>query len=72
MPDVGQRSSADAKKIYRDFLDKPAELLKKNGVMVVYTKESAHMEELLKQNENYRLEKKYCISEKNNAYLYTY
>lgn len=70
MPDHIPQFQTDVKKMYRAFLDKSAELLKEDGMAVVYTKAPAVMEQQLKQSKRFRLEKKYCISEKNNAYLY--
>ena len=70
MPDQSQQSRADVKNMYGGFLNKSAQVLKEGGVAVVYTKEPAAMKEALESRKEFHMEKEYCISEKNNGYLY--
>ncbi len=70
MPDQSQQSRADVKNMYGGFLNKSAQVLKEGGVAVVYTKEPAAIKEALESRKEFHMEKEYCISEKNNGYLY--
>lgn len=70
MPVRGKKTKEETDIFYERFFEKSAEILKKNGILVLYSNEEGFIKKQLRLKQEYRLLKEHCIREKEHFYLF--
>lgn len=69
MPVRGKMSREEMDRIYERFFDKALEILRKNGVIIMYTQEVGFVKKQLRLRGEYTLRQEYCMQDKKGFYL---
>lgn len=70
-PVKGKRMDAHAiDNLYGQFLDKARELLKPEGILLVYSRDRGYLKKQLRKRPEWKLMEEWCISQKEEAYLF--
>lgn len=70
MPAKGKKTKEEQDTFYRQFFEKAGTLLKKRGIMVLYTNETGFVKKQLRLHREFGLLKEYCIREKEGYCLF--
>lgn len=70
MPVRGKKSKDEMDSFYREFFEKSAEILKCDGIVVMYSNEEGFVKKQLRLRGDYRLLQEHCIREKDHFYLF--
>ncbi len=70
MPVKGKKTKEEMDAFYDAFFGKAKTLLKKDGVMIMYTNEVSFVKKQLRLRQEYRLLQEYCIRKKEQFYLF--
>lgn len=66
----GKKTKEEMDSFYGEFFEKSAEILKSNGIIVMYSNEEGFVKKQLRLRGEYRLLQEHCIREKDHFYLY--
>ncbi len=70
MPARGARTKEEQDRFYERFFEKVSELLKRDGILIMYSNESGFVKKQLRLRSDFSLKKEYCIREKTGYYLF--
>lgn len=70
MPQKGALTYEELDGIYQKFFERAEELLRAEGLILLYASEMGFVKKQLRLHEQFRLLKEYCISEKQKKYLF--
>lgn len=70
MPVRGKKSKDEMDSFYGEFFEKSAEILKCDGIIVMYSNEEGFVKKQLRLRGDYRLLQEHCIREKDHFYLF--
>lgn len=70
MPVRGKKSREEQEHFYQKFFAKASEVLKRDGIMILYSNEKGYIKKQLRLNENWKLLKEYLINEKEEFSIY--
>lgn len=70
MPTRGKKTKEEMDSFYEEFFGKSAEILRKNGIILMYANEVGFIKKQLRLRQDYRMVQEYCIREKDNYYLF--
>ncbi|MGN0271550.1 MAG: methyltransferase, partial [Lachnospiraceae bacterium] len=70
MPAKGKKTKEEQDAFYQQFFEKAGTLLKKRGIMVLYTNETGFVKKQLRLHREFGLLKEYCIREKEGYCLF--
>lgn len=65
-----QKTKEEMDSFYGEFFEKSAEILKSNGIVVMYSNEEGFVKKQMRLRGDYRLLQEYCIREKDHFYLF--
>ncbi len=69
MPARGKKTKDEQDDFYRNFFEKAKTIVRRGGIMVLYTNELGFVKKQLRLQEEFKLQKEYCIREKEGYYL---
>ncbi len=67
---AGRKPKEETDSLYGEFFEKSAEILKRDGILVMYSNEAGFVKKHLRLRGEYRLLQEYCIREKEHFYLF--
>lgn len=70
MPQKGALSYDELSELYQKLFDRAGEWLNPSGILLLYSSEVGFVKKQIRIHESFKLEKEYCISEKQKQYLY--
>lgn len=70
MPQKGALSYDELSMLYQKLFDRACEWLNPSGILLIYSSEVGFVKKQIRIHEKFRLEKEFCISEKQKQYLY--
>ncbi len=70
LPVRGKKTKEEQDWLYQNFFDKAEELLRKGGIMVLYSNEQGYVKKQLRLHEKFRLRKECCMNEKEGFYVW--
>ena len=70
MPVKGKKTKEEMDAFYDSFFEKARTLLKKDGVIIMYTNEVSFVKKQLRLKKEYRLLQEFCVRKKEQFYLF--
>lgn len=70
MPSRGRKTREEQDEFYQDFFEKAVELLKQEGMIIMYSNEKGFIKKQIRLNGRLKLLKEYCLDEKEDFALY--
>lgn len=70
MPLRGRKTKEEMDDFYALFFKKSKTLLKKNGIMILYSNEMSFIKKQIRIQEEFQLKKELCVQKKDGSYIY--
>lgn len=70
MPVRGKKSQAEQEQLYHRFFEKAKEILKRDGIMILYSNEKGYIKKHIRLSGCFKLLNEYCINEKEEFSIY--
>jgi len=70
LPDRGKKGREEQDNFYRKFFEKSKDILKTDGIIIMYTDEHGLVKKYLRLMDEFTLKKEYCLNEKESKYLF--
>lgn len=70
MPVRGKKTQQEQEELYHSFFVKAGEVLKKDGIMILYSNEKGYIKKQIRLSGTYKLLNEFCINEKEDFSIY--
>ena len=70
MPVRGKKTREEQERLYQRFFEKAEEVLRKDGIMILYSNEKGYIKKQMRLNENWKLLNEFCMNEKEEFFVY--
>ena len=70
MPVRGKKTREEQDMLYQRFFEKASRVLKREGIMVLYSNEKGYIKKQIRLNEGWKLLKEFCMNEKEDFSVY--